>query len=90
MSCIHRPDHVAVQKRRIHRLVLNPETNAGRCLAAALARGHRAVSASTNLRVILLTAAKRAADGVEPKIISPLESPLAKDARTSVRKPNRR
>ena len=36
-------------------------------LATGRVRGHRAVMLKQNLRVILLTAAKRAADGVEPE-----------------------
>src|SRR5207237_6174925 len=71
---IHRADHVSVQKRRIDRIGLEPGHE--RCgapfppaLATGRARrgGHRAIVLQQDLRVILLTAAEGAADGVEPK-----------------------
>ena len=45
-------------------LVLKPETNAVRF---AVATAHRAIMLQQNLGVILLAAAQRAADGIEPE-----------------------
>ncbi len=70
---IHRPDHVAVEKRRIDRIGFETGDERGRPSFAALATGrvrrggHRAIMLQQNLRVFLLAAAERAADRVEPK-----------------------
>ena len=61
---IHRADHVAVQKRRIHRIGLEAGNKRG---GSAIAAGHRAIMLEQNLGVILLAAAQRAADGIEPE-----------------------
>jgi hypothetical protein len=61
---IHRADHVAVQKRRIHRIGLETGDERG---GASVAAAHRAVVLQQNLGVILLTAPERAANGIEPE-----------------------
>ena len=61
---IHRANHVAVEKGRIHRIGLEPgHKRSGFAIPAA----HRAVVLEQNLGIILLAPTKRAADGVEPK-----------------------
>ena len=61
---IHRADHVAIEKRRIDGIGLEAGYERGRF---AIAAAHGAVVLQQNLRVILLAAAKRAADGIEPE-----------------------
>lgn len=55
----HRADHLAVEKRRVHRIGLEAGDEGG-CAAATAA--HRLVVFEQNLGVILLAAAQRAAD----------------------------
>jgi hypothetical protein len=61
---IHRPDHVAIQKRRIDRISFEA---GNKCRGVAIAAGHRAIMLQQNPRIILLASAKGAADGIEPK-----------------------
>ena len=65
---IHGPNHVPIQKCGIHRIGLESRHECGGVpLIAVLIAGHGAVMLQQNLRVILLTAAKRTANGIEPK-----------------------
>src|SRR6266481_4817358 len=61
---IHGADHVPIEKGGIDRIGLKAGHQNS---SAAIATAHRAVVFQQNPSVILLTAAKRAADGVEPK-----------------------
>ena len=65
---IHGADHVAIQKRRIDRIGLEAgNERRGFTVATALATGHRAIMLQQDFGVILLTAAKSTANGIEPK-----------------------
>ena len=65
---IHSADHVAIQKCSIDRVRFESrDEGGGAAVASALATRHGAVMLQQNLRVILLTAAKRAANGIKPK-----------------------
>ena len=61
---IHGPNHVAIEKRRIDRIGLEPGDEHG---GTAVAAAHRTIMLEQNPGVILLTAAQRATDRVEPK-----------------------
>ena len=65
---IHRSDHVAVQKRRIDRIGFETgDERGGLAPAGGGTGGDRAVVFQQYLGVILLTAAERAPDGIEPE-----------------------
>ena len=65
---IHGPNHVAIQKCRIDRIGLEPGDECSRATVAAVpATGHSPVMPQQDLCIILLAAAKRTANGVEPK-----------------------
>ena len=61
---VHGPNHVAVQKRRIDRVSLERRHERR---GAAGTTTHRPIVLEQNFRVILLTPAKRAANGIKPK-----------------------
>ena len=61
---IHRPDHVTIQKRGIDGIGFETG-NKGGCVS--FPTSHRAVMLQQDFGVVLLTAAQRAADGVEPE-----------------------
>jgi hypothetical protein len=61
---IHRPDHVSVEKRRIDRIGFESRDKRRRF---GISAAHRAIMLQQNFGIILLTAAKGAADGIEPK-----------------------
>ena len=61
---IYRPDHVAVQKCRVDWILFEAGNECG---GFSIAAAHCAMMLEQDLRVLLLTTTKRAADGIEPE-----------------------